>query len=82
MGEWSQFRPGDRAPNDGEYMEVGENAFHMGINNPKMITLKKGNASPKPPIITESGKKSVSGLTPSPRPPRNRKARRGTNNFM
>ncbi|WP_159888096.1 YjzC family protein [Paenibacillus puerhi] len=46
MGEWSQFRPGDKAPNDGEYMEVGEDAFHMGINDPKIVKLKKGDAFP------------------------------------
>ncbi|CAG7643299.1 hypothetical protein PAESOLCIP111_04458 [Paenibacillus solanacearum] len=46
MGEWSQFRPGDKAPNDGEYMEVGEDAFHMGISNPQMITLQKGDEFP------------------------------------
>lgn len=46
MGEWSQFRPGDKAPNDGEYMEVGEDAVHMGVNNPKIIYLKKGDEFP------------------------------------
>ncbi|MDQ1911168.1 YjzC family protein [Paenibacillus sp. GD4] len=47
MGEWTQFRPGDHAPNDGEYMEVGENAIHTGINNPKIVTLKKGDRFPE-----------------------------------
>ncbi len=46
MGEWSQFNPGHRAPNDGVYMEVGERAFHMGIESPRKITLKKGERFP------------------------------------
>jgi hypothetical protein len=46
MGEETQFEPGDRAPNDGEYMEIGENDFHTGINNPKHVTLKKGQRFP------------------------------------
>lgn len=59
MGEKSQFVPGDKAPNDGEYMEIGENAFHMGINDPQIIKLKKGTLSPKHPIITASGSAST-----------------------
>jgi len=47
MGEWSQFSPGDTAPNDGSYMEVGENAFHTGINNPQIIVMKKGDKFPE-----------------------------------
>lgn len=46
MGERTEFNPGDRAPNEGKYIEVGENDFHMGINNPKMVTLKKGEHFP------------------------------------
>ncbi|HEX7056492.1 MAG TPA: YjzC family protein [Bacilli bacterium] len=46
MGEWSEFEKGDRAPNTGEYMEVGENDFHMGINDPKIVSLKKGDKFP------------------------------------
>ncbi|TXK77736.1 YjzC family protein [Paenibacillus sp. N3.4] len=47
MGEWTHFNAGDHVPNDGEYMEIGENAFHMGINNPKTVTLKKGDTFPE-----------------------------------
>jgi hypothetical protein len=48
MGEWTQFRTGDTAPNDGEYIETGENASrHQGINNPKNIFLKKGESFPE-----------------------------------
>lgn len=47
MGEKSQFSPGDTAPNDGQYIEIGENAFHMGINNPKTVTLQQGETFPE-----------------------------------
>lgn len=47
MGERTEFNPGDRAPNAGQYIEIGENDFHMGINNPKIVTLKKGEHFPK-----------------------------------
>ncbi|WNR44573.1 YjzC family protein [Paenibacillus roseipurpureus] len=46
MGEWTHFNEGDHVPNDGEYMEIGENAFHMGITNPQTVTLKKGDRFP------------------------------------
>lgn len=47
MGEWTHYNPGDHAPNDGQYIEIGENAFHMGVNNPKIVTLKKGDPFPE-----------------------------------
>jgi hypothetical protein len=47
MGEQTQLNQGDTAPNDGVYVEVGVNAFHMGINDPKRVTLKKGDKLPK-----------------------------------
>ncbi|MCZ1265638.1 MULTISPECIES: YjzC family protein [Paenibacillus] len=47
MGERTEFEPGDKAPNDGEYTEVGEKSFHTEINNPKRITLQKGEAFPE-----------------------------------
>jgi hypothetical protein len=46
MGEQSQFAPGQKAPNDGMYMEVGDNDFHMGINNPQIVHLKRGDEFP------------------------------------
>ncbi|GGE00502.1 YjzC family protein [Paenibacillus nasutitermitis] len=46
MGEWTEFRPGDRAPNEGTYIEVGEASFHMGVNNPKKVHLDKGEKFP------------------------------------
>ncbi|WEK54229.1 MAG: YjzC family protein [Candidatus Cohnella colombiensis] len=47
MGEQRQFEPGQRAPNDGEYIEMGEDSFHMGINDPQHVTLQKGEKFPK-----------------------------------
>lgn len=47
MGERTRFSIGDQAPNDGEYMEIGENAFHMGIEDPGHIYLHKGEHFPK-----------------------------------
>ncbi|WP_127582245.1 YjzC family protein [Paenibacillus koleovorans] len=46
MGERTEFKPGMRAPNDGTYMEIGDNDVHMGINNPQQITLKAGDPFP------------------------------------
>lgn len=47
MAEQSRFHEGDKAPNDGEYMEIGSNAFHMSIEHPKHVRLKKGQHFPK-----------------------------------
>ncbi|WP_373230351.1 YjzC family protein [Cohnella sp.] len=47
MGEQTEFEPGQRAPNDGEYMEIGEDSFHMGINNPAHVEMRKGQQFPE-----------------------------------
>ncbi|TCZ75678.1 YjzC family protein [Paenibacillus albiflavus] len=47
MGEKTEFSQGDTAPNDGTYIEIGENDFHMGINDPLMIDLKQGQKFPE-----------------------------------
>ncbi|QGG58490.1 YjzC family protein [Paenibacillus sp. B01] len=47
MGERTKFVAGFKAPNDGWYMEAGEDSFHMGISHPKKISLKKGQHFPK-----------------------------------
>ncbi|MUT68400.1 YjzC family protein [Paenibacillus sp. NEAU-GSW1] len=47
MGEWTVFSPGDSAPNDGTYIEIGVNAFHMGVNDPKKVRLAKGERFPE-----------------------------------
>jgi len=47
MGEKTEFEPGDKAPNNGEYIEVGEADFHMGINDPQIISMQKGDTFPE-----------------------------------
>jgi len=47
MAQQTRFIMGDRAPNEGEYMEVGVNDHHMGINNPKHVYLHKGEKFPE-----------------------------------
>ncbi|MGN7358854.1 YjzC family protein [Paenibacillus sp. SAF-054] len=47
MGERTEFEPGDKAPNQGVYMEVGEKSFHTEIQDPQMITLERGETFPK-----------------------------------
>ena len=47
MGERTRLHAGDRAPNDGVYVEVGEDDFHMGIENPRKVKLKKGEKLPE-----------------------------------
>ena len=46
MGEWTLFSPGDKAPKSGTYIEDGVNSFHMGINNPQIFKLHKGDRFP------------------------------------
>jgi hypothetical protein len=46
MGEFTIFNQGDRAPNDGTYIETGVNSYHMGIQNPKKVSLHKGERFP------------------------------------
>jgi hypothetical protein len=47
VGEQTQFEPGQRAPNEGKYMEVGEDSFHMNITNPQHVELRKGQPFPE-----------------------------------
>lgn len=47
MGEQTEFEPGQRAPNDGEYMEIGEDSFHMGVTNPAHVEMRKGQQFPE-----------------------------------
>ncbi|MCR2805340.1 YjzC family protein [Paenibacillus soyae] len=47
MGEWTVFNQGDRAPNDGTYIETGVNDYHMGIEDPKKVRLHKGERFPQ-----------------------------------
>lgn len=47
MGEQTEFKPGMRAPNNGTYIEIGENDMIMGINDPQQITLQAGDKFPE-----------------------------------
>ena len=47
MGERTEFNPGDKVPNDGVYIETGENDCIMGINDPKRVELKAGQRFPE-----------------------------------
>ncbi|WP_314590192.1 YjzC family protein [Paenibacillus terrigena] len=47
MGEKTEYEPGDKAPNNGLYMEVGEASFHQEIQNPQIIELKRGDTFPE-----------------------------------
>ncbi|MFD0961770.1 YjzC family protein [Paenibacillus chungangensis] len=46
MGEFTTFSPGDRAPNNGTYIETGVNDYHMGIENPRKVRLNRGEKFP------------------------------------
>ncbi|WP_217585837.1 YjzC family protein [Lentibacillus saliphilus] len=46
MGEQSQFRAGDKAPNNGIYIEIGETG--SGVEDPQQIELKAGDHFPEP----------------------------------
>ena len=46
MGEKTEFRPGEEAPNTAHYIEIGENDHIMGINNPQKISLTAGERFP------------------------------------
>lgn len=45
MGEKTEFRVGDRAPNNGHYMEFGE-SLDTPIVDPKHVTMRKGERFP------------------------------------
>ena len=47
MGECTEFNPGHEVPNDGVYIETGENDHIMGIENPKQVELKAGSSFPE-----------------------------------
>jgi hypothetical protein len=45
MGQSRQFTPGQKAPNNGVYIEIGETGSN--VMNPKRIKLKAGDAFPE-----------------------------------
>lgn len=44
MGENRQFVPGQEAPNDGEYIEIGETG--VNVMDPQIVRLRKGDRFP------------------------------------
>ncbi|OAB42043.1 YjzC family protein [Paenibacillus glacialis] len=47
MGEGTEFKPGDKAPNNGHYMEFGDIGLETTIVDPKHVTLRKGERFPE-----------------------------------
>lgn len=45
MGQSHEFRPGDKAPNNGIYVEIGETGAM--VNNPRSIKLEAGEHFPE-----------------------------------
>lgn len=59
MGEQTEYEKGDKAPNPGIYTEVGEaRSFHTEIQNPKQITMEKGDTFPETTNQNRKWKKS------------------------
>lgn len=53
MGQSHKFRAGQKAPNNGIYVEIGEEGD--GVMNPKKIKLKAGDHFLKTQIIIATG---------------------------
>ncbi|RSK26456.1 YjzC family protein [Bacillus sp. HMF5848] len=45
MGQRRHFKPGDKAPNNGLYIEIGETG--SGVMNPKKLRLHAGERFPE-----------------------------------
>lgn len=45
MGEGTQFRAGQKAPNNGIYIEIGETGSN--VNDPKKVNLSAGDKFPE-----------------------------------
>jgi YjzC-like protein len=45
MGQNRHFRPGQKAPNNGVYVEIGETGNN--VNNPKQVRLEAGDRFPE-----------------------------------
>ncbi|MFD0048847.1 YjzC family protein [Actinomycetes bacterium NPDC127524] len=45
MGQSHQFTPGQKAPNNGMYVEIGETG--STVNNPKKVRLNAGDRFPE-----------------------------------
>lgn len=45
MGQNRQFKPGQKAPNNGIYIEIGETGSN--VNNPQMLKMRAGDQFPE-----------------------------------
>lgn len=54
MGQQHQFRPGQKAPNNGVYVEIGETGSM--VKNPQKIKLTVGEMFPKLQTTTDCGR--------------------------
>lgn len=45
MPQKRQFKPGDKAPNNGVYVEIGET--ESNVNKPKQVKLQAGDSFPE-----------------------------------
>ncbi|GAB3061672.1 YjzC family protein [Virgibacillus ainsalahensis] len=64
MGEISQFKGGEKAPNNGIYIEVGESG--SGVDDPHQIELKAGDKFPETSNNDRVWKNKRSLSRPSP----------------
>ncbi|OPA79026.1 YjzC family protein [Paenibacillus selenitireducens] len=62
MGEKTEFEPGDKVPNNGTYMEVGEASFHSEIQNPQLVDLKRGDTFPETTNKDRKWKKKIKAM--------------------
>ncbi|MDF9780424.1 hypothetical protein OKW13_001087 [Bacillus velezensis] len=66
MGQQHQFRPGQKAPNNGVYVEIGETGSM--VKNPQKIKLTVGEMFPdnfKPQQIVDVSTKTVNTKKPA-----------------
>lgn len=59
MGEKTEFEPGDKAPNNGTYMEIGEISMDTEIHDPKHVKLRKGDRFPSTTNKDRKWKKKI-----------------------
>jgi len=65
MGEISQFKGGEKAPNNGVYIEVGETGSN--VEDPQQVSMKAGEKFPETKNNDRVWKNKRSQSHPSPR---------------
>ncbi|WP_080875915.1 YjzC family protein [Oceanobacillus timonensis] len=65
MGEISQFKGGEKAPNNGVYIEVGETG--SSVEDPQQVTMKSGEKFPETKNNDRVWKNKRNQSHPSPR---------------